>query len=62
MKKRALNSIILILAAGVSACGGSGSDSGGGTITVAPRCELRRRRRPLRPVVCSIDKILRGPS
>lgn len=36
MKKRALNSIILILAAGVSACGGGGSDSGGGTITVAP--------------------------
>lgn len=36
MKKRALNSIILILAAGVSACGGSGSDSGGGTITVPP--------------------------
>ena len=36
MKKRALNSIILILAAGVSACGGSGSDSGGGIITVPP--------------------------
>jgi carboxyl-terminal processing protease len=36
MKKPPLNSIILILAVGVSACGGSGSDSGGGTITVAP--------------------------
>jgi len=37
MKKRSLNSIILILAAGVSACGGGGgSDSSGGTITVPP--------------------------
>lgn len=37
MKKRSLNSIILILAAGVSACGGGGgSDSNGGTITVPP--------------------------
>ena len=37
MKKRSLNSIVLILAAGVSACGGGGgSDSSGGTITVPP--------------------------
>lgn len=34
MKKRSLNSIILILAAGVSACGGGGSSSGSGTVTV----------------------------
>lgn len=36
MKKRSLNSIILILAAGVSACGGGGSGSGTGTVTVPP--------------------------
>lgn len=36
MQKRSLNSIILILAAGVSACGGGGSSSAGGTVTVPP--------------------------
>ena len=36
MKKRALSSIILVLAASVSACGGGGSGSGNDTITVPP--------------------------
>ncbi|MEY3635090.1 MAG: hypothetical protein RLZZ61_1500 [Pseudomonadota bacterium] len=36
MTKRALNSIIILLAAGVSACGGGGSGSDGNTITVPP--------------------------
>ncbi|MFN3620368.1 S41 family peptidase [Sphingorhabdus sp.] len=36
MKIRSLNSIILILAVGVSACGGGGSDSGGGSVTIPP--------------------------
>lgn len=34
MKKRSLNSIILILAAGVSACGGGGSDSVSNPVTI----------------------------
>jgi hypothetical protein len=36
MKRRALSSIILVLAASVSACGGGGSGSGNDTITVPP--------------------------
>jgi carboxyl-terminal processing protease len=36
MKNRPINSIILVLAAGISACGGDGRGSGGGPITVPP--------------------------
>ena len=36
MKRNSLKSIILVLAAGVTACGGGGSSSGGGTVTVPP--------------------------
>ena len=36
MKRNSLKNIILVLAAGVTACGGGGSSSGGGTVTVPP--------------------------
>ncbi len=36
MKMRSLRNIVIVLAAGATACGGDGSGSGGGTITVPP--------------------------
>ena len=36
MKTRSLKNVILILAAGVTACGGGGGGSGGGTVTAPP--------------------------
>lgn len=55
MKNRSLRGVVLILAAGVSACGGgSGSDSSGGPVTIPPTSSSPPPSPPPTSTTCSL--------